>query len=46
MIMQKTTTLKSYLGQIDIFVNTSKTILYIVPKGCVGPSLVKKDLSY
>ena len=46
MIMQKTTTLKSYLGQVDIFVNVDKTTLYIVPKGYVGPSLVKKDLNY
>jgi len=44
--MQKITTLKSSLGQIDIFVNANKTILYVVPNGYVGPSLVKKDLNY
>lgn len=44
--MQKIAVLKSFLGQIDIFVNPSKTTLYIVPKGYVGPSLVKKDMNF
>lgn len=44
--MQKTTTLKSYLGQIDVFVNANKTTLYVIPQGYVGPSLVKKDLNF
>lgn len=44
--MQKTTTLKSFFGQIDVFVNADKTTLYVAPKGYVGPSLVKKDLNY
>lgn len=44
--MQKITTLKSSFGHIDIFVNPNKTTLYVIPNGYVGPSLVKKDLTY
>lgn len=44
--MRKITTLKSSLGHIDIFVNSNKTTLYVIPNGYVGPSLVKKDLNY
>jgi len=44
--MQKITTLKSTLGHIDIFANANKTTLFVIPKGYVGPSLVKKDLNY
>jgi len=45
-MMQKITTLKSTFGYIDIFANPEKTILYVIPNGYVGPSLVKKDLTY
>lgn len=44
--MQKLKTLNSRFGHIDVFANSSKTILYIIPHGYVGPSLVKKDLKY
>ena len=44
--MQKVTTLNSFFGHIDIFINADQTTLYVIPNGYVGPSLVKKDLNY
>lgn len=36
----------SRFGHIDIYTNATKDILYAIPHGYVGPSLVKKDLVF
>lgn len=37
---------RSYFGHIDVFTNSERTILYIIPHGYVGPKLVGKDLEF
>lgn len=44
--MQRIKTLKSKFGQITIFTNEPKDILYIQPEGYVSPSFAKKDMAF
>ena len=42
--MEELKTIRSSLGHIDVFANSQKTVLYIIPHGYIGPNLVKEDL--
>lgn len=44
--MTKLTKIVSRLGYIDVFTNQKRSIVYAIPNGYVGPTLVKKDLEF
>ncbi len=44
--MTMITKIVSRFGYIEVFINKEKSIIYAIPNGYVGPSLVKKDLAF
>ena len=44
--MNQITKITSRFGYIDVYANEDKSVLYAIPNGYVGPTLVKKDLKF